>query len=921
MNEKSNVESAIVYKITDSTLMKDVKTRSNDFFAKKLNQLNNKSTPKKLLDYYLFSEEALIEKYKNGFSKEVTNLLINTSRAEYAAYKKLISLIEDSGDKNKISHWNIHKIKNRIGDYKEILKNYIVLFEHDKLTYGLEFSELVAGISMDDIELKKEAYDIFLQKSGSLSAHTHTRLLLPLLNNTDTRAYAIAKSLLVIKISAETNTDYLRTTELLVELSYQMAPSEWLKLYDSVKHRISKEYQRAEDLLLRHAALFGFQGYPTYLDEILNNDFEVSHMGFNKLIALFESGSLTDSEKLKIQSELKQINLKQFEGYGREYLMICLYQTGLSLSQFKEITPYQSDWDDYSKLIRIGDISRKAFLEYSKELGLLSNVHVKRTHDEILPNYTFPFRNLMTKRNLVEHAFLYHPFRPIIYSKHISDLIAATPFNFPQHEIFIFQQKEADSLNHYISIQTEEALYMVIHKENGGQYDIKKLCHLVNAVLEDAGIQERATNFLLEDLEYEVYLQLYAKPSSLKKFRTKYEFGNASIKFLDFMVEDLKTGDALPWNPAKEKESDQLNILKTPYNGQLIITENVIFSLLTDANTKTTIKLFSREDFKELDNSNFKHIEMSGYFHNIQTSKAIYLLEWGSKSGYKIDLKKMRIDPHTFDYKRLISVTNKDEFIYYKSTKDSLMYAKISPTGQTDFNAPWIISPTKTPDGLLYTDTKKVPEPQYFSYDSLSVVRKFNSQTGIGLRPVTDDQHSYLIAYNADGRSSVISMNSSTGQINWETYHDIGYQSRVLLSEDGKSIEWIGMNGYVELDILSGEKIREVKAPSNFTLGFVYACIDDKVYYSTKGVFSRPQKYGTLGCFDLKTGKVEWTYDLLNSPAECKVIKSITKLDNGKLLLTNSPDDYCLIFDPNDPQNLSHRIVSEGSLRNESSKR
>ncbi len=121
----------------------------------------------------------------------------------------------------------------------------------------------------------------------------------------------------------------------------------------------------------------------------------------------------------------------------------------------------------------------------------------------------------------------------------------------------------------------------------------------------------------------------------------------------------------------------------------------------------------------------------------------------------------------------------------------------------------------------------------------------------------------------------------------------------------------------MHLNDATGQLIKELETPPLFKTGYVMASTSDKVYYNTDGAARRRGKYGTFGCLDVNKGEVAWTYDLLNSPAECPSLSKVVELENGKLLLIYNQAKFHFIFDPDDPANIPLRIISEGKLVNE----
>ena len=70
-----NMDTNTVYKTTSPELISAIKARSDQHFRDKLNHLGNESTRSAFLDYFSFSEEELIQKFKEGYKNEIIKLL------------------------------------------------------------------------------------------------------------------------------------------------------------------------------------------------------------------------------------------------------------------------------------------------------------------------------------------------------------------------------------------------------------------------------------------------------------------------------------------------------------------------------------------------------------------------------------------------------------------------------------------------------------------------------------------------------------------------------------------------------------------------------------------------------------------------------------------------------------------------------
>ena len=232
-----------------------------------------------------------------------------------------------------------------------------------------------------------------------------------------------------------------------------------------------------------------------------------------------------------------------------------------------------------------------------------------------------------------------------------------------------------------------------------------------------------------------------------------------------------------------------------------------------------------------------------------------------------------------------------------------------------EFNYP-NFSAHSLPSGQFFKGSVDDPLPRFFSYDSLSVTWSLNPSMRIGR--VIESRPSIFCIVTTQGKgNSVLSIDIATGNINWETPVKEGYNSNIFHYPEQNLIHWVGSGGVMHLNDATGQLIKELETPPLFKTGYVMASTSDKVYYNTDGAARRRGKYGTFGCLDVNKGEVAWTYDLLNSPAECPSLSKVVELENGKLLLIYNQAKFHFIFDPDDPANIPLRIISEGQLINE----
>lgn len=220
--------------------------------------------------------------------------------------------------------------------------------------------------------------------------------------------------------------------------------------------------------------------------------------------------------------------------------------------------------------------------------------------------------------------------------------------------------------------------------------------------------------------------------------------------------------------------------------------------------------------------------------------------------------------------------------------------------------------------GAIYRTTEKdVNTISFYSYDTFKMEWSKTRNCKMAKSYVIDGDTLYCYWYK-DNNQSILSIHIPSGMINWETILEYkAFCVQIILSKDRSYVRCLGaFTAIYDYDLSTGELLRKSRKEKNNRYSYYKLSFDDRVYFNTGGLKVDKKKVPeSFGCYDIDAQQIKWTYNFFATELKCNIIDVLIPLGNGHLLChQNNLDKTTFIFDPDSPENIKHRIFSDGKL-------